>query len=178
MPEPKVDKRKTPENLARLAEMRIKAAEARRKRGQISKVKKEEKKAAFEKEYEAVVLKKQPNAVKKTEQPIAEEATDKEVYENQTTAEIESEDEEPQYVPKVKAKSSQRAPSYKEPNYKQDYYRHKLSMLQQQHEQATFANQYSQLPPQQHVVDIARNQLKTKVDKEIMNRVWNELFSG
>lgn len=56
------------------------------------------------------------------------------------------------------------------------YYQHKLQMLQHQQEQASFASQYARLPPYQHAVDIARSSIRESVDKEVLKKVYNQLF--
>lgn len=200
----------TEERLQKLAMARKKALEVKKMKGDIARAKKQEKKEALEKEYEEVVVKK--TIVKKTPQKgeappchrqveIPLEETDKEVYEvsrNQGEVESEEDDISPPPPPPPKSKKvgdreskantivQHPAPA---PNYKQMYYQHKLSMLQQKQEEERIASQearlheqfkqqYARLPPYAHTIDIAKQSIKERVDKTIYDQVYKQLFSS
>lgn len=131
--------------------------------------------------YEEHVLKKKPT------EPIEE--TDKEIYPVKDKPTTETDDDgdseyedEPVVVTKPKAKAKGKTKTNAEvvetPNYKQEYYKIKMMKLQEQEQQQHFMQSYSQLPPQQHMADIASNQLQTKIDKEVLARVYRDMFGG
>lgn len=167
----------------RLEEMRQKGLETRRMKAQLKKAEKDEAKEALRKAYEDKVLKKQQKAEKA---PIEE--TEKEIYERANHAEEEHEtdsddyeEEPPKPTPKPKASKSKTVkatptPQPQDPNYKNEYYRVKLDRLRQQEEQAQFMNSYARLPPAAHAADIARQQLTNKINKEVFDRVYTDLF--
>lgn len=161
----------------RLEEMRLKGLETRKMKAELKKAEKEQQKAELKKAYEERVLKKKPEP-----QPAKIEETDKEVYPSATHAdetEAEESDEEPVPVKPVKAKKQPKAQTLSQPpatNYKQEYYKLKMMKLQEQDEQSRFMESYERMPPTVHVADVARQQLKSKVNDELMKRVYNDLF--
>jgi len=169
-------KRKCDEaTLKRLAEMRQKANEVRRRKAELKRAEKEASKKEFEKNYEEKVLK-----VKK---PVVEE-TDKQIYEQPPPkAEDDDDDDFPVEMVAKTTKPSRAKPTgvsppstKAEPNYKQMYYQHKLSLLQQQQQQQQFYQNYAQLPPYAHAVDIAKHQIKQRVDDEVLGSIYKGLF--
>lgn len=179
------DKQKKPcdeATLKRMAEMRKRSLETRKMKAELKKVEKQDSKEALRKAYEERVLKKKIDADKKQE-PIEE--TDNEIYEKAVTVESDAESEvddvpppKPTRVPKgTKPKAVPVMETHQEPNWKQEYYKMKAQKLQEQQQQAQFYQSYTNMPPAVHVADIARNQLKAKVDKELMQRVYNDLFN-
>ena len=176
------DKRRKPPSekvLKVLQEGRLKGLETRRMRAELKKTSKAEEKEALKKAYEERVLKK-----KTTETTDVVEETDKEIYPVNNKPSKESNDDdgdseyedEPVVVPKPNAKAT--AKTMKETNYKQEYYKIKMMKLQEQEQQQNFMQSYTQLPPQQHMADIARNQIQSKIDKEVLARVYREMFGG
>ena len=176
----------------RLEEARLKGLETRRMKAELKKHDKEAEKEKLRQAYEQKVLKKTasvpaPKAEEETEE------TEEEIYRNQPTAGDDSAsdsdiEEEPTPV-KAKATPKPKATTLKKPptkslnsigetpmNYKQEYYRMKMMKLQQQDQQAQYMHSYSQMPPQQHMIDIAKSQLQSKVNRELMSRVYNDLF--
>jgi hypothetical protein len=153
-------------------------------KAELKKVEKEAEKEKLKMAYEQKVLKKKPAEPKETIEDI--ETTDKEIYPVKHKAksddESDSDDENvvvPKPKPKAKGKTKTNAEVVDYPNqtnYKQEYYRAKLEKIKQQDQQQHFMQSYSQLPPQQHMADIARNQLQNKLDKEVMARVYKDLF--
>lgn len=163
--------------LKRLAEMRKKSIETRRMRAELKKATKEEEKESLKKAYEEKILKKKPTQSKPEthDEPIDE--TEEEIYENSNYAVSDAESEAEVSKPKSRAKPKPKMAANKtEPNWKQEYYRMKMQRLQQQEEQSKFVNSYATMPPQVHVADIARQQLSQKVNKELYDRVFNDLF--
>ena len=178
--------------LKKMAEMRAKSLETRRMRAALKRTDKEEEKAALRKAYEERVLKKtqpQPQP-QETTKDIKVEETDKEIYPkarvaDETDGEDSSDAEElppppPKTTKKKVSKSSKVAsdelsvtPSQ---NYKQMYYAAKLQRLQQEQEQSNFMSSYAQMPSAVHAADIARQQLKSKVNREVYDRVYKDLF--
>lgn len=168
--------------LRRLAEMRLKANEVRKKKAELKRAEKDEKKKAFDAKYEEKVLKKQPE---KPQEAVIEE-TEKEPYQRLAEAEsvADSEDYQVELVP-PRAKPAPRAktapmvlpPPVSEPNYKQEYYKMKLSSLQQHQHQQQQYQQYAQAPPYQHLTDIARQSIKQKVDRHVLEKAYKDLFS-
>ena len=173
--------------LKALAENRKRALETRQMKAELKKVKEREKKEALKAEYETKVLGKvsQPKTEAKTEPSVEE--TDVEIYKQAPKPEPPSDDDDDfpielvkasKPLPKPKAQAKPKAPTPSaEPNYKQEYYRLKLASLQQSQQQQQFYNQYSQLPPHAHAVDIAKHQITNKVNKDVLDRVYKELFS-
>lgn len=161
--------------LRRLAEGRLKGLEVRRKKAEIKKQEKAEQRDKINKEYEEKVLNKKPEPKQEIE-----ESTDKEIYERsnnvESDSEVESEDDTPVIKANVQKTRKPKVISQDAPNYKQEYYRQKLSLLQQQQEQSSFLQSYERLPPKQHLADIAKNQIKKRVDDEVMQRVYKDLF--
>lgn len=165
--------------LKRLAEGRLKGLEIRRKRAELKKQEKAEQREKINKEYEEKVLKKQETKA----EPTKDEEYDKEIYNNtntdnggNTSDDEESEQEEVVKTPMKTPRKPKAVIQDTTPNYKQEYYKHKLSLLQQQREQSQFMDNYTRLPPQHHLADIAKNQIKQRVDSEVMSRVYKELF--
>jgi hypothetical protein len=160
--------------LRRLAEGRLKGLETRRKRAEIKKQEKADAMQQLNKNYEEKVLKS-----KSKPKEVIEE-TDKEIYEQnieESNSEVESENDTPVIKANVQKTRKPKVVSQDAPtNYKQEYYRQKLSLLQQQQEQSSFLQSYERLPPKQHLADIAKNQIKKRVDDEVMQRVYKDLF--
>lgn len=158
--------------LKRLAEMRKKSMETRKMKAELKKNKKETEKETLKKEYESVVMKRQ-----EPKKEVLEE-TDEEIY--KVNDDVDNNDETDSEVeevkPKAKTSRKPKAETQDAPNYKQEYYRHKLSLLHQQQEQSSFLQSYERLPPKQHLADIAKNQIKKRVDDEVMQRVYKDLF--
>lgn len=174
--------------IKRLAAARLKGLETRRMKAELKKIEKAEEKEALKKTYEEKVLKKAPPQKKAEE--VAEDETDKEIYSNQPTVESDGAsdselDSEP-VVSKPKVKHTAKKPSTKTSNFieetpmnwKNEYYKMKMMRLQEQNNHQQFMHSYSQMPPQQHMLDIAKSQLQNKVNKELMSRVYNDLFGG
>ena len=174
----------TEEGIKRRKEGLQKANEVRKMKAEIKKTEKEAQKEALRKAYEEKVLKKKQEQTPPVSQAVEE--TDKEIYNNakhiDTESESESESMRPPPKPRAKsakpAKLSEPEQMPQMPNYKQEYYRLKMERLRQQEEQNNFMQNYQRLPPSAHVADIARQQLKTKVDKEIYDRVYRDLFGA
>lgn len=183
----------------RLEEMRLKGLETRKMKSALKKADKEQQKEELRKAYEERVLKRQQ--AKQAEQqaeppkpqapppppPQQEEETDKDIYNNARYAEeqeteTESEEEAPPPPPKARSKKPTSKATPKtyhqptEPNYKQEYYRLKMMKLQEQDEHNRFLQSYERAPPSVHVADIARQQLSKKIDRELFNSVYNQLF--
>jgi hypothetical protein len=161
--------------LKRLAEMRKKSMETRKMKAELKKTKNENAKGQLKKEYESIVLKKK----EPVEQSVNE--TDEEIYKNANNVndgndDTESDAESEVEIPVKKNTRKPKVVSQDAPNYKQEYYRQKLSLLQQQQEQSSFLQSYERLPPKQHLADIAKNQIKKRVDDEVMQRVYKDLF--
>ena len=175
----KEKKQVSEETLRRLAECRKKGIETRKMKAELKKKEAEEAKAKLKAQYEEKVLKKKAPAPAPTPEPVEE--TEKEIYPTKSQQQDESEDEEYEAPPPPKTKkksvSKQQLQQVGEPNYKQMYYQHKLSMLQHQQEQASFASQYARLPPYAHAVDIAKNSIRQNVDKAVLEKVYKELFN-
>jgi hypothetical protein len=178
---PRVYAKADEETKKRLAEMRLKGLETRKMKAELKKVEKEQQKAELKNAYEEKVLKSK----KQEPEPVKIEETTKEIYPSATHAdetEAEESDEEPVPMKPVKAKKQGQARPPTQPpmtnvtNYKQEYYKLKMMKLQEHDEHNRFMQSYSQMPPSVHVADIARQQLKSKVDKELMQRVYNDLF--
>ena len=181
------DKRRKPASekvLKALEEGRLKGLETRRMKSELKKKSKEEERQALKKAYEEKVLKKKPVEPKETIEDI--ETTDKEIYPVKHKAKSDDEsdsDDENVVVPKPKRKAKGKTKTNadvmeqpNQPNYKQEYYRAKLEKIRQQDQQQQFIHNYSQAPPQIHAHDIARTQLKNKIDSEVMARVYKDLF--
>jgi len=167
-----------PEVLDRLKRMREKANETLKKKREITQAKRDERKQNLEREYEEKVLKKKT-------QPIIEE-TDKDIYPTTITPppqQSESDNDEVNDVlpSKPNRKTNKVCETQAETNYKQLYYKAKLdsisSQQQQKQQEQQFFNQYSQLPPQQHAIDIAQQALKTKANKAVYESVYRSLFN-
>lgn len=169
--------------LRRLANARLKGLETRRMKAELKKAEKEAEAQKLKQAYNEKVLKKTPIKKAAVVEEEAEE-TDKEIYQNQPTAADSESDADEAPVPKAaKPKAvAKKTPTTKVAadgtpmNYKQEYYRLKMMKIQQQDEQANYMQSYAHMPPQQHMVDIARNQLQSKVNKELMSRVYSDLF--
>lgn len=173
----------------RLEEARLKGLETRRMRGALKKVEKEESKEALRKAYEEKVLKKQSQPQQETTKDIKVEETDKEIYPKARVAdETDGEDSDAEELPPPPPKTSKKKVS-KSPkvtsdegivtpsqNYKQMYYAAKLQRLQQEQEQSNFMSSYASMPSAVHAADIARQQLKSKVNREVYDRVYKDLF--
>jgi membrane-associated HD superfamily phosphohydrolase len=169
-----------PATLERYAEMRKKAQETLAKKREITEARRQERKKEFEKTYEEVVLKKKAPPPPQT---VVEE-TEKDIYPTPPSIQSESEDEDEEPTPKLNKKSKSKSAPVGipvEPNYKQLYYKAKLdsmtSQQQQNQQQQQFLNQYSQLTPQQHAIDIAQNALKSKANKAVYESVYRQLFN-
>jgi hypothetical protein len=162
----------TEAELKRLAEMRVLAQQTKTKQKEIRAAIKQEAKEKLERDYEEKVLKKQQPPAPPIEQI---EETDKDLYPQNAVIESEVSDDE---VVTSKAKQSKLKPKPQptEPNYKSLYYKAKLERLQQDRDQYQFLQQYSQLPPQQHAIDIAQSQLKSKANKLAYEQTYRSLF--
>lgn len=174
--------------LKKMAEMRAKSLETRRMRAALKRTDKEEEKAALRKAYEERVLKKTQPQPQETTKVIEE--TDKEIYpkarvDDETTDGDESDAEElPPPPPKTTKKKVSKSPKVTSDegivtpsqNYKQMYYAAKLQRLQQEQERSNFMSSYASMPSAVHAADIARSQLKSKVNKEVFDRVYKDLF--
>jgi len=164
----------TPAQLERLAEMRKKAQETKKMKAELRKTEKEEEKENLRKKYEEKVLKK-----KETPPPEQVEETDINVYEPiNPEPQSESEDETPTPKPSRKSRSKpiDITPQPPTENYKQLYYKKKLERLEQDQQQQQFLQNYSQLPPQHHAIDIAQNTLRSKANKAVYESVYKSLF--
>lgn len=174
----------------RLEDARLKGLETRRMKAALKKTEKEESKEALRKAYEEKVLKKkqEPPA-----QPVSIEETDKEVYPKARVAEEtedESEESETEELPlrkptkqtKTKTKAKKQTQMITEPtiepNWKQEYYRTKLEKIRQQDDDKNFMQSYQRMPSSVHVADVARQQLNTKINKELFDRIYNDMYGG
>jgi hypothetical protein len=177
----------TEEGIKRRKEGLQKANEVRKMKAEIKKTEKEAQKEALRKAYEEKVLNKKQEQAPPVSQAVEE--TDKEIYNNakhmDTESESESESESERPPPKPRAKSAKPAkliepeqmPQQPQlPNYKNEYYRMKMERLRQQEEQNNFMQNYQRLPPSAHVADVARQQIKNKIDREVYDRVYKDLF--
>lgn len=157
----------TETQLKALAEGRKRALETRKKGAEIKKVLKQEQKENLEKVYDKIVLKK--FQLKKSldinlpdgHDPSVKDESDEEVESNIT--------EHVQPKPSKVAKPQ-------ELNYKQLYYKHKLDALTQQQQQHQFNQNYSQLPIQNHAIDIAKHTIKNKANQLVFENVMKSLF--
>jgi adenylate kinase family enzyme len=150
------------EHLRKLADGRKKGLETRRKNMEIKQALKKEKSVKLEQDYEAIVLKKGTKKQLDIDLP----------QEKPQHAEIqEQSDDEPEVISKtVKQK--------KEPemNYKQLYYKQKLETLQASQQQQQFNQNYGQMPVQNHAIDIARHNIKSKANQLVYDSVMRSLF--
>jgi hypothetical protein len=150
------------EHLRKLADGRKKGLETRRKNMEIKQALKKEKSVKLEQDYEAIVLKKGTKKQLDIDLP----------QEKPQHAEIqEQSDDEPEVTSKtVKQK--------KEPemNYKQLYYKQKLETLQASQQQQQFNQNYGQMPVQNHAIDIARHNIKSKANQLVYDSVMRSLF--
>ena len=168
--------------LRRLAEMRKRAAEVRKQKAELRQAEKDEKKQAFQRAYEDKVLKKKrvPAANQAEAKTSDDESlTDLEIHPRAALGPV-MEEEDPAIERKNKvggaARRTKVSAVHTEPSAKERYYEYKLNRLQNEQEQKTFVNQYAQLPPYAHMQDIARNQIRATVDKQVLERVYGELF--
>ena len=81
-------------------------------------------------------------------------------------------------VPKGKKRQPKASPISTEPDYKQLYYKSKLEALQSKNQEEQFRNQYARLPPYAHTIDIAKHQIKERVDKAVYDNVYKSLFGA
>lgn len=172
----------TEEQLKRLANARKKALEVKKMKAELNKAKKDEEKAKFQEEYDTKVLKKTstppPAPVQEPPTPPPVEETDKDIYESQMTHSQEEEEYPVELVPKGKKRQPRASPIPYEPDYKQLYYKSKLEALQSKTQEEQFRNQYARLPPYAHTVDIAKHQIKERVDKAVYDNVYKSLFGA
>lgn len=188
-------KRKVDEaTLRRLAEGRLKGLETRRKRMEIKKQEKAEQMEKLNRDYQEKVLKKkdasqqeEPQGKRPSAQPIEE--TNEEIYPN-THHIVESDCESDREAfdarhqdHEAPIKKNTRKPSgvvHKDttPNYKQEYYRAKLEKLKNAQEESSFINQYARLPTYAHMADVAKSQITQRVNQEVLQRVYKDLFGG
>jgi hypothetical protein len=165
--------------LKRLAEMRAKANEVRKKKAELKRAEKEATKKDFEKRYEEKVLKTQ------TPKPVVQEETDKQIYDPPPPKPTDDGDDDfPLEMVAQRPKSTRAKPTPappppppQEPNYKQMYYQQKLSLLQSKQQEQQFYQQYARLPPYAHAVDIAKDQIKKRVDDEVLGSIYKGLFN-
>lgn len=172
----------TEEQLKRLADARKKALEVKKMKGELTKARKAEEKAKLKEEYETKVLKKtQPTPPTPPPSPVSQpiEETDKDIYEKEQPQPTEEEEYPVELVPKGKGKKPKALPVQPtEPDYKQLYYKSKLEMLQAKQQEEQFRDQYARLPAYAHTVDIAKHQIKERVDKAVYDSVYKSLFGG
>lgn len=82
-------------------------------------------------------------------------------------------------VPKGKTRRPKATPSIPtKPDYKQLYYKSKLEALQAKNQEEQFRNQCARLPPYAHTIDIAKHQIKERVDKAVYDNVYKSLFGS
>lgn len=155
MENPTPGKRQLSETQLRaLAEGRKKSFETRGMKKEVNQAKKVEKKEKLKQEYEELVLKK-----KKQPEP------EKPAEDAETQSDSESETE------------SQNVPLKEEtPNYKQLYYKHKLTLLEQQQQEQQFIKQYQRAPSHVHAADIAKATLKQRGNEAILKQVMRDIF--
>lgn len=138
--------------LRALAEGRKKSMDTRLKQKELKLAGKAEAKEKLNRDYEEKVLKK-----KQPPRP------DDKVTETQSESESETE--------------SQNAPLKQEtPNYKQLYYKHKLTLLEQQQQEQQFIKQYQRAPSHVHAADIAKATLKQRGNDAILKQVMRDIF--
>jgi hypothetical protein len=189
--EAKPKSKATPAQLKQLEANRIKGMETRKMKAQLRKAELEENKKKLVDEYESKILKKSssptppPPSHTSTPAKAKIEETEDPIYDEVQSAPQEEQDEN--YPIEIVQPRRARAPPQpkqikEEPDYRQEYYKHKLTTLtkKQQEEQHNnqFTQQYSQLPAQSHAIDIAKSTLVNKANKEMLSRVYNELFGS
>jgi hypothetical protein len=188
--EAKTKSRATPAQLRQLEANRIKGMETRKMKAQLRKAELEENKKKLVEQYESKILKKSssPTTPPPLPTPLSAknskiEETEDPIYEEVQSAPKEGEEEGqdenyPIEIVKPKRERIRAPPPVKqEPDYRQEYYKHKLTNLTKRQQEEQFTQQYSQLPAQAHAVDIAKATLVNKANKEMLSRVYNELFS-
>lgn len=181
------------ERRLRLEQCRVKGLETRRMRAAIREAEAKQAKDALRTAYEQKVLGKKeaatpvptPPKVKFSPVAVPIEETDACVHPeaaDHSDEEFENVPQPPPPKPKAARVKSQPVQNEyvaepSEPNYKQLYYKEKLNGLQASQQQASFAQQYQALPSSYHAADIARQTLKNKADKVVLDRVYRELFN-
>lgn len=186
-------KRKVDEaTLRRLAEGRLKGLETRRKRAELKKQEKQEARKKLNQEYEEKILKKTIEAEREATSSLTQreathstanndvEETEEEIYSNAVQSNDAESDSEPEVQSPIKKPTRKQkvATEKNAPNFKQEYYRLKLERLQKAQEESSFQHHYARLPTYNHAVDIAKSQITNKVNNEIYNRVFKDLFGG
>lgn len=153
--------------LKRLAENRKRGLETRKMKSALKKNEMVASKEKLKADYETIVLKKsQPKKsldinLPDGDDPSVKDESDEEVESNITKH--------------VQPKPSKVAKP-QELNYKQLYYKHKLDALTQQQQQHQFNQNYSQLPIQNHAIDIAKHTIKNKANQLVFENVMKSLF--
>ena len=160
--EPKQKRVMTEEQLRKMAEGRLRGLETRRKNAQIKQTIKQEKHKKLDEDYESIVLKKgqdvaPPPPPEKPQRAVIQEQSD--------------DDDEPEVTSKPMKQKKE-----PEMNYKQLYYKQKLETLQASQQQQQFNQNYGQMPVQNHAIDIAKHNLKSKANQLVYDSVMKSLF--
>ena len=161
--EPKQKRVMTEEQLRKMAEGRLRGLETRRKNAQIKQTIKQEKHKKLDEDYESIVLKKgqkqqdvaPPPPPEKPQRAVIQEQSD--------------DDDEPEVTSKPMKQK-------KETSYKELYYKQKLETLQASQQQQQFNQNYGQMPVQNHAIDIAKHNLKSKANQLVYDSVMKSLF--
>jgi hypothetical protein len=166
--EPKPKRVMTEEQLRKMAEGRLRGLETRRKNAQIKQTIKQEKHKKLDEDYESIVLKKgqkQQDVAPPQHAPPPPEKPKNAVIQEQ------SDDDEPEVTSKPMKQKKEPVVSYKELYYKQ-----KLEALQASQQQQQFNQNYGQMPVQNHAIDIAKHNLKSKANQLVYDSVMKSLF--
>jgi hypothetical protein len=160
--------------LRRLADMRKKAAEVRKQKAELRQAEKDEKKQEFQKVYETKVMKNKKSlpAIPETEMELHQPPNMPPPSPPLQAGADDDDDPAGQAANKPKRSLGGHASA------KDRYYEYKLNRLQQEEEQKTFQQNYTRMPAQHHMHDIARNQIRANVDKHVFDRVYRELFGN
>ena len=115
-------------------------------------------------DYESIVLKKGQKQQDVATPPPPEKPQNAIIYEQ-------SDDDEPEVTSKPMKQKKEPSVSYKELYYKQ-----KLETLQASQQQQQFNQNYGQMPVQNHAIDIAKHNLKSKANQLVYDSVMKSLF--
>jgi hypothetical protein len=158
-PTEKPKRQLTESQIRALAEGRKRSMENRIKKSEVNKALKKEKYEKLDKDYETIVLKK--GQKKADADPPPEKPQNAIIYEQS--------DDEPEVTSKPMKQK-------KETSYKELYYKQKLETLQASQQQQQFNQNYGQMPVQNHAIDIAKHNLKSKANQLVYDSVMKSLF--
>jgi hypothetical protein len=163
-------------NLARGRKMSL---EKRRKRSLIKSAAMLKEKARLNESYDATkkfILQEEEPSAGPTEDPLEDPPEDEE------------DPQTPPPSPKRIPKQSKRISQHEDPpNYKNEYYQFKLSILKEEQErqrreyeektqQDNYLASYGRAPPQVHAFDIARTTLRNKANQAIYDQAYKSIF--